>query len=67
MNDSRKVVIREMFPNCTIEKIIYENIHELDSTLIIIILFILLGMKIRKKCKRARDLSDSHSGSIQTA
>ena len=67
MEDSRRVLIREMFPNCTIEKIIYENMHEMDSTFIIVILFIILGLKIRKRCKKVREYSDNNSGSIQNA
>ena len=56
-----------MFANCTVEKIIHENIEDhvyvTDIKYVIMILFILLGLKLRKQCKSARE---SSTGSIQS-
>ena len=57
-----------MFSNCTVEKIIHENVEDLiyvtDVKYLIMILFILLGLKLRKQCKSVKD---SSTGSIQSA
>ena len=56
-----------MFSNCTVEKIIHENVDDLiyvtDLKYVIVILFILVGLKLRKQCKNAKD---STSGSFQS-
>ena len=57
-----------MFSNCTVEKIIHENVEELiyvtDIKYIIMILFVLVGLKLRKQCKNAKD--SSATGSVQS-
>ena len=56
-----------MLSNCTVEKIIHENVGELiyvtDLKYVIMILFILVGLKLRKQCKNAKD---SPTGSFQS-
>ena len=54
-----------MFSNCSVEKIIHENVNELiyvtDLKYVMMILIILLGLKFRKLCKKGRE---STTGSI---
>ena len=56
-----------MLSNCTVEKIIHENVDELiyvtDLKYVIMILFILVGLKLRKQCKNAKE---SPTGSFQS-
>lgn len=56
-----------MISNCTVEKIIHENADDLiyvtDSKYVIMILFILVGLKLRKQCKNTKD---STTGSFQS-
>lgn len=57
-----------MLSNCTVEKIIHENVEELiyvtDIKYIVMILVVLVGLKLRKQCKNAKD--SSTTGSIQS-
>ena len=54
-----------MFSNCSVEKIIHENVNELiyvtDLKYVMMILIILVGLKFRKLCKKGRE---STTGSI---
>lgn len=56
-----------MISNCTVEKIIHENADDLiyvtDLKYVIMILFILVGLKFRKQCKNTKD---STTGSFQS-
>ena len=57
-----------MLSNCTVEKIIHENVEELiyvtDIRYIVMILVVLVGLKLRKQCKNTKD--SSTTGSIQS-
>ena len=57
-----------MLSNCTFEKIIHENVEELiyvtDIKYIVMISVVLVGLKLRKQCKNAKD--SSTTGSIQS-
>ena len=57
-----------MYSNCTVEKIIHENVEDLvyvnDIKYIIMILFVLVGLKLRKQCKKAKE--SSTTGSFQS-
>ena len=47
-----------MFSNCTVEKIIHENVEDLvyvnDIKYIIMILFVLVGLKFCKQCQKRK-------------
>ena len=48
-----------MFSNCSIEKMIHKNVEDLiyvtDLKYVIMILFILVGLKFRKQCMKNKD------------
>lgn len=44
-----------MGSNCTVERVIYENVEDTDMKFVLIILFILMGLKLRKKCKKDKE------------
>ena len=52
-----------MLSNCTVEKIIHENVEELiyvtDIKYIVMILVVLVGLKLRKQCKNAKSKSQT--------
>ena len=55
--------------NCSVDQIIHENVEELiyvkDFKYVIVILFILVGLKFRKQCRDSRDKVNS-SDSIRS-
>ena len=56
-----------MFSNCTIDKIIHENVEDLvyvtDIKYIVMVLIVLVGLKLRKQCRKDRD---STTGSLSS-
>ena len=56
-----------MYSNCTVEKIIHENVQDLiyvaDIKYIVMILFLLVGLKLRKQCRKDRE---STNGSLRS-
>ena len=56
-----------MFSNCTVEKIIHENVQDLiyvtDIKYVVMILFLMVGLKLRKQCRKDRE---STNGSLRS-
>ena len=53
-----------MFSNCSIEKMIHKNVEDLiyvtDLKYVIMILFLLVGLKFRKQCMKSKDSVSSN-------
>lgn len=52
-----------MITNCSVDQIIHENVEELiyikDLKYLVVVLFILVGLKFRKQCRYSRDKVNS--------
>ena len=54
-----------MYSNCTVERIIYDNVEDSDMKFILMILSVLIGFKLRKRCKKSKP-NDSGTVSLQS-
>ena len=56
-----------MFANCTSGNLVYDKIGEVEPKIITVILFILLGLKLKSKCTREKIYTVNSKDSVETA
>ena len=56
-----------MFVNCTSDNPVYDTIGEIEPKIITVILFILLGLKLKSRCTREKIYTVNSKDSVETA
>ena len=54
-----------MYSNCTVERIIFDNVDDSNMKFILMILSVLVGLKLRKRCEKSK-ANESGTVSLQS-